>query len=805
MDGIMTADLRYALRALLRAPGFTLAVVVTLALGIGANSAVFSVVHSVLLRPLPYSEPGRLVNVYGRYPDFGRTSTSLPDFQDLRAGTRSFEQMAARHASGFVLTGEGEPERVIADRITANFLPTLGVRPALGRGFLPEEEQVGGDDRVVVLSHGYWQRRFGGDTQIIGRRLTLGGASYTVVGVTPPSFRYGRDVDLWAPVRADTTLPRRAEFLDIVARLKPGVTVEQADADVAAVIRRLAEQYPATNANLRSEVIGLQDDLVGGVRPALFAFMGAVTLVLLIACANVANLLLARAAVRDREVAVRVALGAGRGRLIRQLLTESLVLALLGGVAGFALATWGVAAIRATDIQVLPRQSEIGMNGTIVAFSLMLSLATGLLFGLVPALRLSRRPLHAPLRDGSRGSTGGALARMRSGLVLAEVAVALVLLVGAGLLIRSFDKLTSVDLGFEPAGVLTYGITFPSAKFRDAQQLPALYDALLARARGIPGVRSAAMSEDLPMSGASYVSFSIAGRPPRQATTGAAPEDLQPFAVSPEYFSTLGIPLRHGRLFETGDGPDALRVAVVNEEMARRFFDGRDPIGSRVTFGNPADTAARWWTIVGVVGNVAQEGVTAKPYAQMYRPIFQVPTRGVLISLRTDRDPLLLASAAREAVRAVDRDLLVSDIQPLDARVAGSIARPRLSVLLLSGFSAIALLLAAIGIYGVMAYTVAQRTREIGVRMALGADPSNVQRLVVRQGMQPALIGIAVGLVGALAASRLIASLLYGVSTLDPVTFVLVPLFLAAIALLATYLPARRATRVPPTVALQSD
>jgi putative ABC transport system permease protein len=805
MDGLMTADLRYALRALLRAPGFTLAVVITLALGIGANSAVFSVVHSVLLRPLPYSEPGRLVNIYGRYPEFGRTGTSLPDFQDLRAGARSFEQVAARHNAAFVLTGEGEPERVIADRVTANFFPTLGVRPVLGRTFLQEEEQVGGDDRVVMLSHGYWQRRFGGDAQIVGRQITLSGFPFTVIGIAPADFRYGRDVDVWAPTRADTTLPRRAEFLDVIARLKPGVTVEKADADVAAVFRRLAEQYPTTNSNLRTEVIGLQDDLVGGVRPALFAFMGAVALVLLIACANVANLLLARAAARDREVAVRVALGAGRGRLIRQLLTESTVLALLGGVAGVALATWGVAAVRASGVQVLPRQSEIGMNGTVIAFSLMLSLATGLLFGLVPALRLSRGPLHTTLREGSRGSTGGALARLRSGLVLGEVAVALMLLVGAGLLIRSFDKLTRVDLGFQSAGVLTYNITFPSAKFRDPQQLPALYDALLARARTIPGVRSAAMSEDLPMAGASYISFSIAGRPPGDSRPGSAPEDLQPFAVSPDYFSTLGIPLRRGRLFGEGDGPDAPTVAVINEEMARRFFEGRDPIGSRLTFGDPADSTSRWWTIVGVVGNVAQEGVTAKPYAQFYRPIVQLPRRNVFVALRTDRDPILLAPAAREAARAIDRDLLVNDIQPLDARVDESIARPRLSVLLLSGFSIIALLLAAVGIYGVMAYTVAQRTREIGVRMALGADPANVQRLVVRQGMQPALVGIGVGLVGALAASRLIASLLYGVSALDPVTYVLVPLFLAAIALLATYLPARRATRVPPTVALQSD
>lgn len=797
----MIADLRYALRALRRAPGFTVAVVLTLALGIGVNSAIFSVVHSVLLRPLPYASPERLVVLYGRYPEFGRTSTSLPDFQDWRAGSRTFEQMAARHNAAFVLTGEGEPERMIADRVTSNFFATLGVRPLLGRVFLPDEDRIGGDDRVVVLSHGYWQRRFGGDPRVIGRQIQLSGRPWTVVGVAPPGFRYGRAVDLWAPTRADTTLPRRAEFLDVIGRLEPGVTVTQASADVAAVVQRLAEQYPATNAKIKSEVIGLQEDLVGGVRPALFAFMGAVLLVLLIACANVANLLLARAATRDREVAVRFAVGAGRGRLVRQLLTESMVLALLGGIVGIGLASWGVAALSATSVQFLPRQHEIGMDPTVVVFSLLLALGTGLLFGLAPAIRLSGGALHASLREGGRGSTGGALARVRSALVLGEVALALVLLVGAGLLIRSFEKLTRVDLGFEPAGVLTYSLTFPSAKFRDEAQLPSLYEAMLGRTRALPGVRSAALSADLPMGGANYLAYSIKGQPPRASRPDAAPEDVQPFAVSPDYFGTLHIPLRRGRLFDATDGPTAPRVAVINEEMVRTVFGDRDPIGSQLTFGNPDD----WRTIVGVVGNVAQEGVTAKPYAQLYEAIQQVPGRVVYMSLRTDQDPVLLASSARNAVRAIDSDVLVNDMQPLEARVAQNIARPRLSVWLLVGFATVALILAAVGIYGVMAYTVAQRTKEIGVRMALGADPVAVKRLVVWQGMQPALLGVGVGLLAAFATSRLIASLLYGVSALDPVTFVLVPLFLATIALLATYVPARHATRVSPTVALQSE
>jgi len=801
----MMADLRYALRALARTPGFTLAVVLTLALGIGVNSAIFSVVYGVLLRKLPYASPERLVVLYGRYPQFGRTSTSLPDFQDWRAGTQSFEQLAAVHGAVFILTGDGEPERVVADRVTSNFFPTFGVRPELGRAFLPDEDKMGGDDRVVVLSHGYWQRRFGGDRRIVGREIQLSGRPWTVVGVAPEGFRYGRDVDLWAPTRADTTLPRRAEFLDVIGRLKPGVTVAQASADVAAVVRRLAQDYPATNGRITSEVIGLEEDLVRDARPALLAFAGAVLLVLLIACANVANLLLARAATREREVAVRVALGAGRGRLLRQLLTESIVLALVGGAAGIALASWGVAAIGATHVQFLPRQHEIDMNPTVIAFSLALSIGTGLLFGLAPALRLTRGARHESLREGARGSTGSSLARTRNALVLAEVAVALVLSMGAGLLIRSFDKLTRVDLGFQPAGVLTYSVTFPSAKFRETAQLPAIYQSLVDRSRALPGVKAVAVSADLPMSESNYLSYSIEGEPPPTPDADGPPVDVQPFNVSPGYFDVLRIPLRRGRLLQASDGASAPRVAVINEEMARRVFGDRDPIGHRVTFGSPTDSTTAWTTIVGVVGNVAQEGVTAGAYPQLYQSIEQNAFRNVFVSLRTVRDPLSLAPAARNAVREVDRDLVVNEIQPLDARVAQSIARPRLSVWLLGSFAAVALVLAAIGIYGVMAYTVAQRTREIGVRMALGADPVSVERLVVWQGMRPALIGVAVGLLGAFQASRLIASLLYGVSALDPVTFALVPIFLATIALLATYLPARRATRVSPTVALQSE
>jgi putative ABC transport system permease protein len=779
---VTTTDLRYSLRALRRAPAFTLAAVLTLALGIGANSAIFSVVNSVLLRPLPYERPEELVLVAGRYPEFGRTGTSLPDFRDWRdQTTRTFAQMAARHGTAFNLTGAGEPERLVADRVTANFFATLGVRPQLGRGFLPGEDRVGGDDDVVVLSHGFWQRRFGGDAAVVGRAIQLSGRPYTVVGVAPPEFRFGRAVDLWATVRTDSSAgaatQRRSEFLEVLGRLRPGVTPEQGATELAGVVRRLAEQYPETNGSLQSEVVGLQDDLVREARPAILAFMGAVGMVLLIACANVANLLLARAATREREVAVRVALGAGRGRLVRQLLTESALLSLIGGAIGLTLAAWAVAAVRSASVQFLPRQAEVAVDGRVVLFSLALALLTGVVFGLAPAVRLAGGSLQGMLRESARGSTGGgAAARLRSALVLGEVAVALVLLVGAGLLIRSFEKLNAVDVGFDPRGVLTYRVLFPAAKYQDVEQLPAHYASLLERTRTIPGVQAAALSQELPMMGSGYITFTIAGRPPVEARADAAPEDLQPFFVTPAYFKALGVPLRRGRLFSEADAPGAPPVALINEEMARRFYTtGGDPIGSRVTFGNPDDTSAVWWTVVGVVGNVAQEGVTARPYPQLYRPLLQDPSRAVFVSLRTTRDPLTLAAPARQALKALDPDLPLSDLQTLEARVAESIARPRVSVVLLTAFAWVALTLAAVGIYGVMAYTVVQRTREIGVRMALGATPGDVQRLVVGQAMRPALLGVAVGVAAALLASRLVASLLYGVSAADPLTFVLVP------------------------------
>jgi predicted permease len=798
-------DLRYSMRALLKHRGFALAAIATLALGIGANSTIFSIVNSVLLRPLPFPDSDRLVVVHGRYPEFGRTSTSLPDFRDWRDGTTgSFARMAARYQTAFNFTGGDEPVQLRADRVTANFFQTVGVSPVLGRGFRPEEE-LGGDDFVVVLAHGFWERQFGGDPKIVGQTIQLSGRAHTVIGVAPPRFRFWRDVDLWAPATVDAPDHRRSEYLTVFGRLQPGVSVERARTEVATVVRRLAEQYPASNGNLTSEVVTLHDQTVADVRPALVVFAAAVGLVLLIACANVANLLMARAAAREREIAVRSALGASRSRLMRQLLTESTVVGMAGGMTGLLLALWAIGSLRATGTTILPRLAEVRVDLAVVLFSIALSLVTGLLFGLAPALRLASSKLHESIKEGARGAAGGSVTRFRNALVLAEVALAVVLLVGAGLLIRSFEKLNGVNPGFDPNGVLTYQMVFPRAKYQEAAALLPLYDQLLDRTRSVPGVRAAAVSATLPMQGSGYVTFAVEGRT-SQASVGAPPEDVQPFNVSSDYFKVMGIPLLKGRLFEASDATGALDVAIINTEMVRKYMPpGREPIGTRITFGNPADTAAEWWTVVGIVDVVAQEGLDAKPYAQIYIPIAQSPRRSVFVALRTEGDPMAVIPGVRQALRSVDADLPMNDVKTMRGRVAESIAAPRVSVAILTLFAVLALLLAAIGIYGVLSYAVAQRTREIGIRMALGASATNVRRLIVRQGMTPALLGLVVGLGGAVLVTRLMAKLLFGVAPTDPATFVSVALFLSAVAFLASYLPARRATLVAPTEALRYD
>ena len=800
------SDLRFALRSLKHNKAFAIAAIATMALGIGANSAIFSIVNNVLLRPLPYASPDRLVMLWGKYPNYGRTSLSLPDFVDWRAQATSFEQVAALHGATFNFLSGDEPVQLRADRVTANFFDALGVRPMLGRAFHADEE-VGGDDYVVVLEHGFWQRQFASNPAVIGSSIQLSGQPYTVVGVAPPGFRFLRDVDLWATARMDTpNSNRRSEYLLAFGRLEPGVGVEQASAEIATIAQRLSEQYPATNQNFRSDVVTMHDEVVGTVRPALIVFAGAVGLVLLIACANVANLLLARAAAREREIAVRSALGASRGRLVRQLLTESMVVGVVGGVLGLLLAVWAVASLRASETSLLPRLGEVRVDGLVILFSALLSILTGLVFGLVPALRLSSGKLHDAIKEGARGAAGGGVARFRSTLVLAEVALAVVLLVGAGLLIRSFEKLNRVDTGFDPRNVLTYQVVFPTSRYREVPALAPVYDQLIERTRQIPGVRGVAVSNTLPMLGAGYVTFAIENHPFAPRGPDTAPIDVQPLTVSPDFLKVMGLRLVRGRFIQARDVDGAGDVAVINTEMVRLFFpQDRDPVGMRVTFGNPSSPDATWWTVVGVVDVVAQEGVSAKPYAQIYLPIAQAQRRGVFVSIRTDGAPLAMASAAREALRTVDRELPMNDVATMEERVSQNIAATRVSVVVLSLFAALALTLAAIGIYGVLAYAVAQRTREIGIRMALGASAPSVRRLIVRQGMTPAIIGLVAGLLGAYFLTELMQKLLFGVEHTDPATFLGVAAFLGAVALGASYLPARRATRVAPTEALRYD
>jgi putative ABC transport system permease protein len=798
-------DLRYAARTLTRRPSFTLAVVLTLAVGIGANSAIFSVVDGVLLRPLPYEAQERLVRVFGRYVEFGRTSFSYPDFLDLRAQATTFERVAGYGASGTTLTGVDEPERLQAGLAVGDLFGVLGVRPLLGRTFRPEDEQYG-SHRVVVLSHRLWTRRFAADPDVVGRVISLGGNPFVVIGVAAPAMRVPESAELWMPLALNPANPppgRRNEFLGVIARLKPGVSVERAATDVAAVARRLAQAYPATNGSFLTEVSLLRNEVVGPIRPALIVFMAAVGLVLLVACGNVANLMLARAASRTREVAVRISLGAGRRRLMRQLLTESLLLALTGGVLGLALAGWGVSALRAMRPGNIPRIDEVALDWRVVGFTLGVSALTGLVFGLAPALQAGRSDVRGALQAGGRGASGGSLDRLRGALVATQVAFALVLLVGAGLLIKSFARLQDVDPGFRPDNLLTFRISLPTSRYSSDTTRRLLFGALETRLAAIPGAASVGGVTNLPIGGSyPYISFSIEGVTER---VPGVMQDAVPLAVTPDYLRTLGIRLRNGRAFTGQDGPTSAPVALVNAEMARRFWRGKNPIASRITMDDPRDTAAIWRTVVGVIENTRLETLDREPYPQMIFPAAQYDRAAMDFAIRASVPPASLVPAVRREVSGLDRDLPVYNVKTMDERIGEVVAQPKVNLVVLAAFAVLALLIAAVGTYGVMAYAVAQRTRELGIRVALGASGDRVVRLVVRQGMLPALVGVGIGLIGAALGARLLGSLLYGVGTHDPATFAVAVTALGTIALAACYIPARRAARADPMLALRSD
>jgi predicted permease len=799
-------DVRFGARTLAKNPGFTAVAVIALALGIGANSAIFSVVNTVLLRPLPYKEPGRLVMVWekGNADEFPINSTSAANFIDWRDQNQVFEGVSVMGRASFNLTGVGEPVRVDGRRVSANLFHILGVEPQLGRGFLPEEDAPGAG-RVVILSHGLWQRRFGSDPGAVGTPLTMNGRSYTVVGVMSPQFEFpSRQDELWVPIAFGTqeAANRGNNSYEVLGRLKPGVSLEQAQSEMNVITARLKRQYPDVVKSDASVVVSLHEQRVGDIKTALLVLLGAVVFVLLVACANVANLLLARAAVRRKEIALRVALGAGRLRLVRQFLTESVLLASLGGVAGLLLSFWGVNLLKAFIPENLSEAKAISVDARVLVFTLLVSLLTGLIFGLAPATQASNLDLNEMLKEGGRDSSSGKGGnRVRGLLVVMEVAVSLVLLVGAGLLINSFLRLRNLDPGFRTDNLLTMSVVLPQQKYPDHARRAAFFSELTSRVESLPGVRSAAVTNWIPliMQGDTF-GVSVEGRP------DPGPDkrpDVVTRVVSPGYFNTMGIQVLRGRQFdERLDRADSMPAAVVSETTARRLWPGEEPLGKRL---QPGDSDPKGWIeVVGVVKDVRQFDLTAEPRLQMYLPYVQfewfVPRQLVV---KTEVEPTSLAAAVRKTVWELDKDQPVSDVRTMEDVLSDSIARQRFSTLLLGIFAALALALAAVGIYGVMSYTVAQRTREIGIRMALGAQAGSVLRLMLRQGLKLASAGVVLGLAGALLLTRLMSSMLFGVSATDPLTLVTISLVLVGVALLACYIPARRAAKVDPLSALR--
>ncbi len=803
-------DTRFALRRLLQRPAFTAVAVLTLALGIGVNTAIFSAVDSVLLRPLPLKDPERVVAIWEHSLGIGiaRNEVAPANYLDIRDQNQSFEGVGAFGDQSMNLSGEGEPERLEGQLVTANVFTLLGVQPALGRTFSPEEDQVG-QHRVVVLSDALWQRRFNRDPAVINRNLILNGESFTVVGVMPRGFFFPvRESELWIPwaMEPGQASSRGDHYLRLVARLKPGITAEQAEADVQSLAARLSATYPRTNEGLGFSVNSFHKDYVGDLRLPILVLFAAVGLVLLIACANVANLLLAQATTRRKEIAIRMALGAKRWAIARQLLIESLLLAIGGGLLGILGAIWGVEALSKLIPESLSKLEAASINGRVFLFTLVTVVLTALIFGAVPALHAARANPGATLNEVGRDAGGGVSGRyLRRLLVISEVALAVVLLVGAGLLVRSFQRLRQVDVGFKPDNLLTMRVVLPMPKYSKFEARTGFYDELLRRVNEVPGVESAGVITFLPLSTSGMkFTFSVEGR--------AAPGDMKlPFAlfrvVSPDYFRSLGIPLQRGRFFDAHDVSDSPPVIVVNRRLAEQYWPGEDPTGKRLKIG-PVDSPNPWATVVGVAGDVRQSGLYGEQLFELYVPYAQ-ERRGFAaprdLIVRTRGEAASVAGAVRQAVWAVDKDQPVSDVRTMDQVFAAAISRERFQALLLGLFAALALSLACAGLYGVISYAVAQRTHEIGIRMALGAQPVDVLSLVLRQGMALTLTGLIIGIAVGAVATRVLSDMLYGVTATDPVTFIGVPALLLLVAFLACYIPARRATRIDPLVALRYE
>ena len=819
MSGLLQ-DLRYAVRGLRQRPGFALIAVLTLALGIGANTAIFSIANGVLLRPLPYADPDRLVMVWGHRAQSPLAELSESEYWDLRERARTLAGVAAFVDGSLNLTGSGAPERLRVGFMTASATGVLGAEPRVGRGFTADED-LPGRPLAVLLSDGLWRRRFGADPAIVGRTLTLDDAPATVVGIMPPDFQlpssFGTPSELWAPLRLDPSADRSERgwhYLRAVGRLRSGVTVEAASRESSALMRAMLAEYPTEyRADFDGSATSVRQEVVGDVRPAILVLLGAVALLLLIACANVAGLLLARAEGRQREIALRTALGAGRGRLVRQLLTESVLLAVVGGVLGLLAAVWGVRGLVLAAPASIPRLDAVGIDAPVLAFTVGVTLLTGLLFGLAPALHAARSDLSGALGDGGRGGTSGvARHRVRRALVAGQVALALVLLTGAGLLVQSFLRLRQVDPGFRPERLLTARIELSPLRYATNESMRSFYRNLLDRLQTLPGVRGAATARALPMTDRLEIgdwSFVLEGR----ASSPPLPSDWHPAdwqVVSPDYFRTMGIPLQHGRGIEPSDRLGAPGVVVVNRTLANQVWPGGEPVGQRVLLGG-GEVDSVWRTVVGVVGDVRHRGLSAQPRPEMFLPYDQFPagtgtaTRALYLVIRTAGDPGALVPAVRAALAGIDPDVPLAGVQTMEEAMGSWAAERRLLMLLVTSFAALALLLGAVGIYGVMAHLVAQREREIGVRVALGAVPGEIVRLVTTQGMAMVGLGIVAGAVISLAATRLLQSLLFEVRSSDPVTLLGTALALAAVAALAMLVPALRATRVDPIEALRAD
>lgn len=802
-------DIRYGFRLLIGNPGFTIVAVLALALGIGANTTIFSVVNAVLLKPLPYADADRLVFVWGKNLQRNRpiNQVSYPDFAYWKENNTVFERIAASDDASYNLTGDGDPKAIIAYKFDAEFIPMMGIAPTLGRTFLPDETTPG-NDRVTILSHRLWQDRYGADPEILGRTLLLDDAAYTVIGVMPPAFEHPKNAALWTPLALDAGQQSRRDrrFLRVVGRLKPGVSLEQAQLEMETIAGRIEQIAPSENAGESVHVMPFRDMSVGDIETGLWVLFGAVGFVLLIACTNVAGLLMIRASGRQQETALRMALGAGRGRLIRQYLTEGVLLSIIGGAFGLLLAYWGVQGLLVlfpghVENMNIPKVESIPIDGWVLGFSLAASVLSGLFFGLLPALHASSIDLNERLKSSTRSATAGVdRHRMRSGMVVTQLALAVVLLIGAGLLIRSFVRMQAVDLGFNPDRVLTMRM-FAANRYPEVTQQRLFISQILERINSLTGVESAASVTFLPLSGwQNSGNFTIEGRPlPQPGEEMSADYRV----ISPNYFRTMGMPLIRGRFFNDQDTDAAPQVAVINQTMAVRFWPDGDPIGKRINLGSTAEPLMR--EIVGIVGDIRHEGPTEAPHSELYRPYKQDTMPGFLVTLvvRTGQDPLSMTGAVQQAVWSVDPDMPISYVVTLTQLASELTMTHRVSMILLAVFAGIALLLASVGLYGVMAYIVTQRTAEIGVRMALGAGAGHIIKMMMRHAALLTATGLVLGVPAAYALTRILSGLLYEVSPSDPLVFVALPVILAVVALTACYIPSRRAARMDPAEALR--